>query len=466
MAGRRDVCGNRFGTSFEARRWLSLDVCGTFGVMFSFVIHLFAFVVIVMHLISGSLTATAVFLLLYTPSVFMAVWSLLKAYLTDPGAVPLGARPLVTVRRAQSSTASSDDGNSVSSQSNKPQPRQRAIRRCHKCNDNYKPNRAHHDSVTGRCIVKFDHFCPWVGNAIGALNHKFFVLFVGYTMSSCFFSLLLIAMRAVHCGLPPTAPQSRSPSTSSTGTDTNNSLTHERLEECRGWDESYFGLILLIVSVVFGIFTSCMLCEQIDAIKTNRSKIARMKMRVGETGTELCRVTEEFNEMFGGTSNNVAWHWFVPLPVEFPRGMEKVVLGYEWDISFEPVPYQEPTHSHSNGSNTASVTADLELGIIAGGAGGSVGGTTTLSHGSSLGGPGPLPSPASTSRPPSRTPSSSSKDKNSDHDVFDDEPVTPQTTCDDVALDGTPVPSASSPAPTKSRSYKIISRHNSRGTIT
>ena len=31
-------------------------------------------------------------------------------------------------------------------------------------------------------------------------------------------------------------------------------------------------------------------------------------------------------KMFGGNSNKVAWHWFLPLKVEFPRGMEKVVV--------------------------------------------------------------------------------------------------------------------------------------------
>lgn len=56
---------------------------------------------------------------------------------TDPGAVPMGARPLITVRRAPSGELRDTTSN-------------RAIRRCHKCNDNYKPNRAHHDSVTGR----------------------------------------------------------------------------------------------------------------------------------------------------------------------------------------------------------------------------------------------------------------------------------------------------------------------------
>ena len=74
----------------------------------------------------------------------------------------MGARPFVTVKRASSATL----GGSTHSKGGANNNRVRALRRCHKCNDNFKPGRAHHDSVTGRCIVKFDHFCPWVGNAV------------------------------------------------------------------------------------------------------------------------------------------------------------------------------------------------------------------------------------------------------------------------------------------------------------
>ena len=35
--------------------------------------------------------------------------------------------------------------------------------------------------MTGRCIVKLDHYCPWTNNAIGVRNHKFFLLFIWYT---------------------------------------------------------------------------------------------------------------------------------------------------------------------------------------------------------------------------------------------------------------------------------------------
>ncbi|KAG7339079.1 DHHC palmitoyltransferase [Nitzschia inconspicua] len=390
MGGRKDLCGARLGTSFEARRWLSLDPCGFLGISMSFSAHAFAFTVIAWHLIAGSLVATAVFVLLYVPSVVLAITSLFMAWTTDPGAVPLGARPLVTVKRAASGELMATQGQ-----------RNRALRRCHKCNDNFKPNRAHHDSVTGRCIVKFDHFCPWIGNAVGAMNHKFFVLFVGYTMVSCLFSLCLIGLRTWHCGFP--VPY--------------DTRDKKYAQECTGWNESYSSLILLIISVVFFLFTACMLYENLEAIETNASKIARMKMRVGQAGTELSRVTEEFNEMFGGESNEVAWHWFFPLSVEFPRGMQKVVLGFEWDETFDAVPYEE---SHGNG--------DVELGTT----------NTTIGD----------PSALSSSLPPSN------KEKNSEHENPDDPAIVPGGRSQ--------VLSSVPPTASKGGSSSLVKRGNSR----
>mmetsp|Transcript_10715 Transcript_10715/g.22264 ORF Transcript_10715/g.22264 Transcript_10715/m.22264 type:complete len:396 (+) Transcript_10715:109-1296(+) len=333
MGGRKDVCGAGRGTSFEAKKWLSLDICGLIGVTLSFSVHIFAFGVIVYYVVADSLIANGIFLLFYFPAFLLALLSLYMAWTSDPGSVPMGARPLVTVRRASAASlaGASSSGN-----------RTRALRRCPKCGDNFKPGRAHHDSVTGRCIVKFDHFCPWVGNAVGAMNHKFFVLFVGYTMTSCLCSLLLIGIRTIYCGSP-------SPLFNEKESD---------LLECKGWNESYLGLALLIVSLVFFLFTSIMFFDQIEAIKTNVSKIARMQMSVGRGGTELARVTDEFNEMFGGESNQIAWHWFLPLAVAFPNGMKKVVLGYEWDETFDAVPYQDPADRDVESGSIHSVSSN------------------------------------------------------------------------------------------------------------
>lgn len=91
-------------------------------------------------------------------------------------------------------------------------------------------------------------------------------------------------------------------------------------------------VILLIVSVIFLSFTCCMLFEQLDAIETNQSKIARLKMKMGHSDAhEYARVGQDFNEFFGGNSLDVALHWFLPLPIQFPLGKRDRVMGFEYN---------------------------------------------------------------------------------------------------------------------------------------
>jgi hypothetical protein len=135
--------GGRYGTDFDARRWWSLSAMGTLGLCTSLGTHVFA-ARIVLEELQTNRTHQLVTWILYVPCLVLALVSLLMASTTNPGAVPLGARPLTVVRPSSSIES------------------RKAVRRCQKCQDNYKPPRAHHDSVTGRCIVKFDHYCPWV----------------------------------------------------------------------------------------------------------------------------------------------------------------------------------------------------------------------------------------------------------------------------------------------------------------
>lgn len=61
-----------------------------------------------------------------------------------------------------------------------------AMRFCEKC-QLIKPDRAHHCSVCGTCVLKMDHHCPWVNNCVGFHNYKFFMLFLAYALLYCMF---------------------------------------------------------------------------------------------------------------------------------------------------------------------------------------------------------------------------------------------------------------------------------------
>ncbi|KAH6656520.1 palmitoyltransferase PFA5 [Truncatella angustata] len=55
---------------------------------------------------------------------------------------------------------------------------------CSEC-CNWKPDRAHHSSEISRCVIRMDHYCPWVGGMIGENSFKFFTQFTTYTFCYC-----------------------------------------------------------------------------------------------------------------------------------------------------------------------------------------------------------------------------------------------------------------------------------------
>ncbi|KAJ0968611.1 hypothetical protein J5N97_025528 [Dioscorea zingiberensis] len=115
----------------------------------------------------------------------MLLWCYFSVVLTDPGGVPPNWRPHIDEERGETDPLTTSDFNgtnlSLQQAASLASAGHPGIRFCRKCNQ-LKPPRCHHCSVCGRCVLKMDHHCVWVVNCVGALNYKFFLLFLFYTL--------------------------------------------------------------------------------------------------------------------------------------------------------------------------------------------------------------------------------------------------------------------------------------------
>jgi hypothetical protein len=100
-------------------------------------------------------------------SLFLATLSLLTLWVcavTDPGILPAVSSPLKPPVPDVEITGIPIGGPT-------------GFRYCSTCNI-FRPPRSKHCNSCNVCVDHFDHHCPWVGNCIGARNHRFFFLFL------------------------------------------------------------------------------------------------------------------------------------------------------------------------------------------------------------------------------------------------------------------------------------------------
>jgi len=57
-----------------------------------------------------------------------------------------------------------------------------------------RPLRAKHCATTDRCIECFDHFCPWVGNAVGKGNRHYFLTFLWLELAAIVISGITVVV--------------------------------------------------------------------------------------------------------------------------------------------------------------------------------------------------------------------------------------------------------------------------------
>lgn len=63
------------------------------------------------------------------------------------------------------------------------EPENRRKRYCLICHL-FKPERCHHCSTCGSCMLGMDHHCPWLASCIGYYNRKFFMLTLFYSLTT------------------------------------------------------------------------------------------------------------------------------------------------------------------------------------------------------------------------------------------------------------------------------------------
>ena len=63
--------------------------------------------------------------------------------------------------------------------------------------ETWKPPRAHYCVGSGIYIFKLDHYCPWINNAVGHKNTKFFMQFLFYLLLTALMTIVLIVRTIV-----------------------------------------------------------------------------------------------------------------------------------------------------------------------------------------------------------------------------------------------------------------------------
>ncbi|KAG1690699.1 Palmitoyltransferase ZDHHC2 [Nymphon striatum] len=136
----------------------------------------------------------ALYLILYHFFLILFVWAYWQTIFTAIGTVPRDFK-LESVDYERLEKESSEDGqDAILNRVARDLPivnrtMRGGIRYCEKCH-HIKPDRAHHCSVCGKCVLKMDHHCPWVNNCVSFTNYKFFVLFLGYSLLYCLYIAL------------------------------------------------------------------------------------------------------------------------------------------------------------------------------------------------------------------------------------------------------------------------------------
>ncbi len=219
---------------------------------------------------------------------------------------------------------------------------------CTRCDPpQFKPQRAHHCSICGQCILKMDHHCPWVATCVGFHNYKYFVLFVFYAALGCTMYLVPAINLFVDIFSPSSTPAARAHAIDN---DFSNSFA-----------KVLCAIFTCGFALVLWIFTGFHVSLVLSGNTTLEASVLRGKYRRLVTRTPR----QNWELVFGGNP----WTWFLPLAAN--NGL----TGYEFEVIDERalaadnlVPYgrrhgndqpQQPQQQHQQ--HAADVGLDFDF---------------------------------------------------------------------------------------------------------
>ncbi|XP_072049201.1 palmitoyltransferase ZDHHC3-like [Amphiura filiformis] len=242
------------------------DPCGIFCLLITYIAVFYADYVIVEWLIIPSMSTSlwgAFHATVFNTIVLLLITAHVRAVTSDPGIVPLPSNAIdfSDVRSGQAPKKVMDkEGGSWTV--------------CQKC-EAYRPPRAHHCRICRRCVRKMDHHCPWINNCVGEFNQKYFLQFLFYVGCAAVYALVLIIVSWTH-DCPPC---------------NNEKLKNSRIAHT---------IVLVVVSILFGLFICAIGCDQLQAIFEDETAIEHVQQkgspRIRPSKSKMVLLSEVFGK--------------------------------------------------------------------------------------------------------------------------------------------------------------------------
>ncbi|XP_063914910.1 palmitoyltransferase ZDHHC15B isoform X2 [Zophobas morio] len=267
-------------------------------VLFIVVIIAWSYYAYVGQLCLDTVKSTAkqiVYLIFYHMFFIMLCWSYWQTIFTEIGRVPLKYKIDDADFRTLTITESAEAQRQILENISRHLPNtniniQGFPRFCDKCKI-IKPDRTHHCSVCGECVLKMDHHCPWINNCVSFTNYKFFLLFLGYALCYCIYVALTSLPYFIDF-----------------------------------WKGSLEGpgrfhiLFLFFVAIMFGVSLISLFCYHCYLVSENRTTLEAFRPPIFRTGPDKRGFSlgryNNFQEVFGDNPKT----WFIPVKTSLGDG--------------------------------------------------------------------------------------------------------------------------------------------------